>query len=293
MALLLASELALSCSSADGGTDAGNDVTSDPGQDTFVPDTPVPDTPADVPPEVVLCTGDCGAMVTIPAGAFQMGCVAGAAGSDCDASEKPTHTVEVPAFDIDVTEVTSDLWARCVGSGGCTVPNASSSLCTYGIAGKEQHPINCISWQQADAFCAWDGKRLCSEAEWEKAAVGTDGRKYPWGDTAPTCERAVLDEGGQGCGTGASFPVGSKPAGDTPTGLKDMAGNVWEWVADYYHASYAGAPADGSAWLDPATQFQVARGGAFSDTADKIRGSARRSFNLALDGYYLGVRCCR
>jgi len=292
----------VSCSSSTSGTDPGTDPGTDVGTDAIqpsdtgqdVPEVDLPaDLPADIPPEVATCTTDCGAMVPIPAGSFQMGCVAGALGSDCAADEKPAHAVDVPAFDIDATEVTTSLWSRCVAAGGCTLPNSSSDLCTYGKAGKDQFPVNCIEHDQAAAFCQWAGKRLCSEAEWEKAAVGTDGRKYPWGNDAATCTLAVLDENGLGCGTGAPFAVGSKPAGNTPLGLEDMAGNVWEWVADTYHDTYDNAPVDGSPWMIPATQSQVARGGAFSDQAPLMRSSVRRSFDLHLDGYYLGVRCCR
>jgi formylglycine-generating enzyme required for sulfatase activity len=231
-------------------------------------------------------------MVEVAAASFTMGCVSGPAASGCKPDEKPSHSVNVPAFRIDRDEATVAMWSHCVSDGACTLPNQSSALCNYGAAGKEQHPINCISWDQARAFCSWAGKRLCSEAEWELAAVGSDGRTYPWGDDAPTCERAVLDQEEFGCGTGSTFPVGSKPEGDSPYGARDMIGNVWEWVEDFYHDDYENAPSDGSAWLVPATEARVGRGGALSDKAVVLRASVRRSFNLRLDGYYLGVRCC-
>ncbi len=284
---------------------AATDVVADsPGPDVpgeAVVDAP-PETPADVPGEapaeavgeapVAGCKADCGAMVPVAAGAFQMGCNP-AAPANCDADENPSHSVTMPAFEVDVTEVTVALWARCLDDGACTKPNHSSSGCNWGVAGRDAHPINCIEKSQAVAFCQWAGKRLCTEAEWEKAALGTDGRIYPWGNQAPTCALAVLDEGGFGCGTLTTAPVGSKPDGASPYGAMDMAGNVWEWVEDAYHASYAGAPADGSAWNLPAGTSNVARGGALSDKAEALRGSNRTPFDPALDGYYVGLRCCR
>jgi formylglycine-generating enzyme required for sulfatase activity len=254
------------------------------------------DLPLDVPPEVVQCTADCGAMVPVAAASFAMGCGAGAAAAACGTDEKPSHAVSVPAFEIDQNEVTAGLWARCHVDGACSLPNASSSLCTYGLAGMDQHPINCISWEQASSFCRWAGKRLCTEAEWELAAVGSDGRTYPWGEETPTCDLAVMDPNdgsGVGCGTANVFPVGSKPAGNSQSGAADMAGNVWEWVQDFYHEDYTGAPVDGSAWLVPEAEYRVARGAAFSDKAEWMRASARKKFGLQLDGYYLGTRCCR
>lgn len=314
--LLLAGGMVASCTSADGDPDAGRDAvdpvdTGSDGGGELQADVRVDvrvDLPAEVPVEVLVevpvevpadngpdmqpCTSDCGEMVPVAAGPFRMGCVDGAAGADCDSTEKPAHEVDVPAFEIDVTETPMGLYARCVQAGGCTVPNSSSPLCTYGRSGMELHPVNCVDHLQAEAFCRWAGRRLCSEAEWEKAAVGTDGRKYPWGEAPPTCDLAVLDEGGFGCGSVETAPVGSRPAGASPYGALDMAGNVWEWVEDHFHDSYVGAPADGSAWMVPATPFQVGRGGALSDKAPVLRSSARRKFSLQLDGYYLGIRCC-
>ena len=114
--------------------------------------------------------------------------------------------------------------------------------------------MNCLDWQQAVDFCAWAGGRLPSEAEWEYAARSggpSSSYKYPWGNDAATCTYAVMDDGGYGCGTGRTWSVCSKPAGNTSQGLCDMSGNVWEWVEDWYHGDYTGAPTDGSAWVSP------------------------------------------
>ena len=305
-ALILAVSLALACGGDGEGQDAALDSAPDLAQDVpvdnppaeFAAETPAPDAPVDalsedVPETTVSgCKSDCGTMVAVPGGGFQMGCSV-AAPADCDADEKPSHAVTVAAFSVDKLEVTVALWTRCVADGACTTPNPSSSGCNWGIAGRETHPINCVQKAQAVAFCQWAGKRLCTEAEWEMAALGSDGRIYPWGNQPATCALAVLDEGGFGCGALTTSPVGSKPAGASPCGAMDMAGNVWEWVEDAYHDSYAGAPADGSAWELPAPSSSVARGGALSDKAPALRGSNRAPFDLALEGYYLGLRCCR
>jgi hypothetical protein len=108
------------------------------------------------------------------------------------------------------------------------------------VPGREDHPINCISWAEASTYCGWAGtvahKRLPTEAEWEKAARGDDARIYPWGDVPlPSCTHVSMNEGpGGGCGNFSSLPVGSKPLGDSPYGVHDMAGGVWEWTADWY-----------------------------------------------------------
>src|SRR5574338_706593 len=100
----------------------------------------------------------------------------------------------------------------------------------WGVAGKEKHPINGVNWYQAKKYCEWKGKRLPTEAEWELAARGDDGRMFPWGNDTPTCNHVVSDS----CGTSGTGPVGSKPLGDSPYGLHDMGGNVLEWCSDYY-----------------------------------------------------------
>lgn len=240
------------------------------------------------------CGTNCGEMVTVPAGPFWQGCNE-SVDTNCQSEEKLYHEVNVPAFEIDKYEVTVDLYGDCVTGGGCTASTGTSSYCNQGKSGKSDHPMNCITWYQAREYCAWAGKRLCSESEWEKASRWTDGRKYPWGNETATCDYAVMDDGGRGCGTDSTWAVGSKPAGASPYGALDMSGNVWEWVEDDWHSNYTGAPTNGSAWVDdPRASFRVVRGGCFGDGYDDgLRSSNRYNGIPAVGVANFGVRCCR
>ena len=109
-------------------------------------------------------------------------------------------------------------YAVCVDAGDCTAPAGGDAQCNWAHAERVDHPIDCLSWEQAAQYCVAVGKRLPTEAEWEKAARGADGRSYPWGEDPPTCERVVRqDRSGPGCGAGTSAPVGSRPLGASPT----------------------------------------------------------------------------
>ncbi|MBM4397926.1 MAG: formylglycine-generating enzyme family protein, partial [Deltaproteobacteria bacterium] len=217
----------------------------------------------------------------------------------------------VPSFYMDRFEVTVAAFRRYVEDDPKNKPPHADSWkhCNYIREGGnfENHPVNCVDWHQANAYCEWagGGRRLCSESEWEKAARGWDGRMYPWGNEQPSCEYAVLMEGewGAGCKTGFTWPVGSKPAGASPYGVEDMEGNVNEMVADCYQDEYHGAPPDGSADLDcPDKDFteRVRRGlGDFNTDPGELGGKllsrvySRQGFREDSFNIESGFRCCR
>lgn len=222
-----------------------------------------------------------GAMVSVPAGDFTMGCNA-AVDEDCLDDEKPMRTVFVSAFEIDVTEVNQEQYGACVASGDCDPP-----MCEWDCE-RTSNPASCVTWDQAKMFCAWAAKRLPTEAEWEKAARGTDGRKYPWGNEEPTCERANMT----GCGEKAAA-VGSHPDGASPYGVHDMAGNQVEMLSDWYDPEYYQTAPNS----DPEGPLQgyryVGRGGGYKSKPLWQRTSSRDWYDLTDFGSPLGFRCAR
>ncbi|AGP38942.1 bifunctional serine/threonine-protein kinase/formylglycine-generating enzyme family protein [Sorangium cellulosum] len=242
-------------------------------------------------------------MVRVPAGRFTMGSAKGGK------SERPPHEVTLTrAFDLDRTEVTVAAYQRCVDAGRCTPsglhgPRASDAdveqrgaLCTAADPAKAQHPISCVDQAQAAAYCAFVGKRLPTEAEWEYAARGADGREYPWGNEPPGCAHAVVSRSsGQGCGAlgKGTQEVGSATAGASASGALDMAGNVWEWVADGWDpGAYAkGAQTDPQV---PATGSKgVLRGGSWDFSASTAKSTFRLAFDREAGDVSTGFRCAR
>ena len=171
--------------------------------------------------------------ILIPAGSFQMGCDSNNSVETCYSEEQPLHTVTLGTYYIDKYEVTNARYKACVDAGQCSAPGSSDSSSRpsyFGNAAFNDYPVIHVVWDQAHSFCTWAGKRLPTEAEWEKAARGSsDTRMYPWGNAAPNSTLLNYD-----WNVGDTTQVGAYPAGASPYGVMDMVGNAWEWVNDWY-----------------------------------------------------------
>ena len=221
-------------------------------------------------------------MVYVPGGEFEMGSTEG--GSD----ERPVHMVVLDDFWIDRTEVTNEQYRRCVEAGDCEPPADSDSYTRdsyYGNSAYDDYPVIYVSWFQAVDYCEWAGGRLPTEAEWEYAARGPEVSVYPWGDEWDK-NRLNSGEGGPGDTT----EVGSYPAGVSWCGALDMAGNVWEWVADWYGEYPSGRQVNPTGSSSGASR--VLRGGSWSLDRSRAR-SAYRSGSSPGDRFIdFGFRCC-
>lgn len=237
-------------------------------------------------------------MVDVPAGAFTMGC--SAVDTSCNDDEKPAHPVTLHAFSLDRLETTQREYQECMGAGACTSPTKE-----FDPAGHAGYPVAWVTWDQANAYCAWRGKRLATEAEWEWAARGSDGRLYPWGNDAPSCTVASFSSSAakdsanpsgacRATGDGVKTDVvGSHPSAPSAAGLLDMGGNLWEWVSDFYDpAYYASSPVADP--RGPATAAQHAkRGGSWQDSADRLRASRRWTHPQRSGAEDIGIRCAK
>ena len=239
--------------------------------------------------------GNAAEMVLVPAGPFIMG----SHGKDLDedAAEKPRHELSLPAFTIDKYEVTAAQYARFLNAVKRTRDDAGYEyiglddyLPLEQIGGLWQPkknmarlPMGNVTWYGATAFAQWAGKRLPTEAEWEKAARGTDGRKYPWGEKMDFhCFRLGIDR---------LAPVGSFPKGASPYGCLDMGGNVWEWTSSLFQP-YPYKATDGRE--DPqAAGRRVARGGSWGGEPEIAHASYRFRPYPDFRHYYLGFRCAK
>jgi formylglycine-generating enzyme required for sulfatase activity len=249
-------------------------------------------------------------MVHVPGGTFSMGSPTGVGDDD----EHPQHQVMLSGYCIDKTEVTVAAYTQCMASGKCTAASEPTkggvgSLCNGTRADRQNYPVNCVDWNQATAYCASVNKRLPSEAEWEYAARGEDGRTYPWGMEAPSAKRlnacgsecralgkrlgskwTVMYEGNDTWE--ATAPVGSFQSGASLLGVLDMAGNVWEWTADWYGAYMAGASTNPHGPKEGPDR--VIRGGDWLfDDASRVRGAFRGESVPTDRNSRLGLRCAR
>jgi formylglycine-generating enzyme required for sulfatase activity len=242
--------------------------------------------------------------VTIPAGAFPMGSD-GTKDKLARDVEKPQHKVRLDEFRIARVPVTVAQFAAFVQATGyrTTAEERGSAVVYTGsewkdvkganwshprgpqsdVRQKQDHPVTCVSWYDAQAFCQWAGVRLPTEAEWEKAARGTDGRIFPWGDDAPTKDHCNFAMNVQD-----TTPVGKYPRGASPYGVLDMAGNVWEWTSSLFK-SYPYDAADGREDSE-AGGSRTLRGGSWNDTVDGVRCAYRGRNNPDLRNDYLGFR---
>ena len=295
-------------------TEAPTSVPTEPAEPPTVSPTAEPATEGPSLGDTWTRPADGMVMVYVPAGEFQMGSTEGevdAALALCEEyygfclrewfdRELPAHTVALDGFWIDRTEVTNAQYARCVIAGACDPPEQTTSYSRgayYGDGRYDDYPVIYVSWWQAEAYCAWAGGRLPTEAEWEYAARGPEGREYPWGEGVDgsrlnycdvNCGHDWADEEFDD-GHVDTAPVGSYPSGASWCGALDLAGNVEEWMADWYGEYPSGrqenptGPASGS--------YRVVRGGSWGLAPNYAR-SAFRGWVYPDDGYNVrGFRC--
>ena len=217
--------------------------------------------------------------VDVPAGEFLMGSNP-EVDPNASGGEMPQHAVYVDAFRISKYEITNAQYAQCVRATVCEDPGETAY---YEDPNYADHPVFYVSWSDAQTFCTWVGGRLPTEAEWEYAARGPEGRTYPWGNDPPTCARAQFGE----C-EGGTVPVGSYPDGASWCGAEDMAGNVWEWVADWY-GNYPPTSQTNPTGSETGT-YKVLRGGGRNDNWYGVR-AAYRYYNPDPRYFSVGFRC--
>lgn len=226
-------------------------------------------------------------MAFIPAGEFRMGSVKGSA--KAKRSEGPQRAVHLDAYHMDVYEVTTKDYAKFIEvTQPSLAPKGWSSL---DLSKHGNRPVVGVTWDDAVAYCAWVGKRLPTEAEWEKGARGTDGRQYPWGDELPTPDKATLTKKWEGYET--PTPVGSLEAGKSPYGLYDMAGNAMEWVSDWYDPKYYESAPSENPQGPEGGRAGIVRGGGWGFLPADARAARRINPPRETRCTNIGFRCAR
>ncbi len=275
-----------------------------------------PPASASAAPAAATCPKD---MAEIPAGQFFMG----SDRRDAFDNEKPSHHVKLDAFCMDLYEVTMAKYKACSDVGKCRrapkevdwpgIKDADrktySPLCNANHPDHANHPVNCVTWKMADTYCKAQDKQLPTEAQWEYATRGPDGRVYPWGDEPPTAKH--LNACGSECmawgkkhgvemhelykqsdGYAGTAPVGSFPLGRSRFGPYDVVGNVWEWTADWYGPYKPGAEVDPTG--PKSGEKRVIRGGAFNGSqASWLRPSFRYAQDPGARSHGVGFRCAK
>jgi formylglycine-generating enzyme required for sulfatase activity len=225
-------------------------------------------------------------MVEIPEGLFTMGLD----GIQALEDERPRHQVWLPAFFMDLHEVTTAQYAAFLAATNRATPWQWSAV---DLSQHRDRPVIGVDWSDADAYCRWKGKRLPTEAEWEKSARGTDGRLYPWGNRVPHKDLANFALGARFSYIQVLMPVQSYEQGKSPYGLYQMAGNVWEWVQDWYNTSYYEVSPEHNPQGPEQGQFKVLRGGSWSDLPKYLLTYGRFKLPPETRNSYTGFRCAK
>jgi formylglycine-generating enzyme required for sulfatase activity len=225
-------------------------------------------------------------LVEIPAGEFTMGFD----GTQALEDEQPAHRVRLDSFSIDQYEVTTAQYSAFLVATKRPVPWLWEQV---DLPKHGDRPVIGVDWHDADAYCRWKGKRLPTEAEWEKAARGTDGRLFPWGAQAPSDKLANFALGARFSYSQVLMPVQSYEAGKSPYGVSQMAGNVWEWVADWYGANYYEHSPDENPTGPEQGLFKVLRGGSWSDLPKYLLTYGRFKLPPETKNSYTGFRCAK
>ena len=243
-------------------------------------------------PVIEVLGSDQRTMVLIRGGSFLMG----SSEDDAVSDERPQHWAQVSSFWLDEYEVRVEDFERCVAAGGCQLEGVlqhdKEARCQYG-SNTTNAPMNCVSWDQAQAYCEFAGKRLPTEAEWERAAGGGQGVRFPWGGAGPNCDflcRRGHDS--DGCDTGLPCPVGSKED-ISMSGVVDLGGNLSEWVSDWYDDDYYSVAPRLNPQGPESGERRSVRGGDYSDLYDPFRVISRDRLLPELRSTVVGFRCAK